>query len=750
VTPLTRRVPVLLVLAWMVVYLPHLLSGDTLPVRDLGATQVPWRTVWRDEVTRGTLPLWDPLSNQGRPLLANPNAMAAYPGTLLFLLPQPERAVAWHVALHHLLLLLGCYALARRTGALRGAAGIAAATVATCGVAWSTTTFLNAQASLALAPWALLSAVALPDRPRQLVRKGVLGGLVLGLAFLAGEPITAAFAAVAWTAVALASRRRYAWLAVAACAAATFLVAAPVLVPLLAVYRETLRGSLGMASGALAADALAPRRWLELLFPNLLGAPLGNANSGFWAAASFPWQRYYPVVFVGSFPLLAVPFAWRRRRDLAAWWALAGVGLVGALATASSLASTLALTIPALTAVRFGIKFLVLVILALVPLVAAGYEEMMERWRAGGRRRTVAAVLCAAALAPLALGRGRLLRAALSVAYPASREALSAVPTASLQRSFAGDLLALLAPPAALLAAPSAPLATMVAVLASNTLSARDVVLWDRAARWRDPPAAMRLLGPSPVIASFTPTAKPPSPPPDEALGRFWAMRAALVPNYGSRWGAAYVLTRGPDGLEPVREELLAAASADLPSIEARAHVAAALGATAVVAARPLPGWTCEEADGVWVALAPDRGAPAYLASRLLPTEGPVATVAQLADAMFRPGQDAALEGGAGARVMTGGTVTERPDVPHHRRFEIDTRGEGVLVVRQSYMRCWKARVDGAPATVVPVNGAQLGVRVPAGRHLVEVYLDAKPYLVGLLAPLLLAPLLWFSRRAGS
>ncbi len=122
------RLPLGLVVAfWAALYLPHLLTGDTLPARDVAATQLPWRTVWREQVLAGSPPLWDPYSNGGRPLLANPNTMAAYPGTLLFLLTSPERAAAWHIALHHLLLIVGCYRLARRTGAAPPGAAVATA-----------------------------------------------------------------------------------------------------------------------------------------------------------------------------------------------------------------------------------------------------------------------------------------------------------------------------------------------------------------------------------------------------------------------------------------------------------------------------------------------------------------------------------------------------------------------------------------------------------------------------------------------
>lgn len=744
------RVPACLVVLWAAVYLPPLLGGRTLPARDLAATQIPWRTVWRGEVAHGEFPLWDPLSNQGRPLLANPNTMAAYPGTLLFLLAGPERVTAWHIALHHLLLLLGCYVLARRTGAAPGGAGVAAAAVATGGMAWSAATFLNAQASLALAPWALATAVSLPiGGTHRLVRRGLAGGAILGLSFLAGEPITAALAALAWAVVALSTRPRVVWPAAAACAGAALLVAAPVLVPLLTLFHETLRGSLGVTAGAFAADALAPRRWPELFFPNLLGAPLGDASTGFWAAASFPWQRYYPVVFLGSLPVLALPFAWTRERRLAPWWALSTLGLLAAVAAGIPPLAGVLHHVPLLSAVRFGVKFLTLAALASVPLVATGYERLTQPWAGGRRRATTAVLLAIAALAGLSLAAGRPLRAALAAAYPASRSALDAVPHDQLRRAFAGDLLALAVPAAALLVAPAAPLVTVVAVFAADTFAARDVLLWDGDARWRQPPPAVQTLPAPTTVASFAPAGAPRSRLADPALERFWAMRAALVPGYATRWGCGYALARGPDGLEPVRAEFVAAAADDLPDVAARARVAAALGAGAVVALRPLPGWDVREADGVFVNLTPAMPPFAYLARRLVAVRGPVATVHQLADPAFRPGSDAVVEGDGGVTELSGGTVTTVSGPPHRRRFTVDVIGPGLLVVRQSHLSCWRARVDGAPAPIRPANGAQIGVSVPGGRHVVELYLDPTPYRIGLLGPTALV-VLWVSLLVAS
>jgi hypothetical protein len=740
------KLPAVLVAFWAALYLPHLFAGQTLPARDVAATQIPWRTVWRAQVTSGWAPLWDPYSNGGRPLLANPNAMAAYPGTLLFLVMSPEAAAAWHLALHHLLLLLGCYRLARRSGGQRGAAAVAAAAAGSGGVAWSSLTFVNLQASLVWGVWALAAATRPPAPGRAARARALAAGAFLGLAFLAGEPVTAALAAAACTVVMLAWWRPRPWAQVAVMAGAAALLAAPVLVPLLAIFPETVRGGLAPAAGALAADALAPRRFLELLFPNLLGAPLGTLTSGFWAAPSFPWQRYFPLVFLGAAPLLCLPFAVRRPR-MAPWWGLAAAGTAGATVLGFPTVAAWGQDVPGLAGMRFAIKFLVLAVLALPPLVAAGWSELARRWLTSGRRVARIAALGTFLLAPVALAPDLLLRPALATLYPASRQALAECPDAALRRAALTDWAALAVPLAAVaLAGPSAVVAT-AAVLAANAAAGSGVLLFAGDAAWAAPPPLRAALPLEPVVA----VVQLPEPPPHEAspLARFWRQHRELLPETGTRWGVAYVLTRGPDGLEPVRQELLAAASAHMGPPE-RARLAAALGANAVICTSPLAGWQGAAADGLWVGTAAHPSPRAYLARRLLPADNMVTAATIMAAASFRPGEDAVVSGGGGAISTGGGSLREFPGAPHDRRFEVDSRGPGLLVVQQSFMSGWRARIDGGLVAVEPANGACIGIRVPGGRHRVQLVLDPLPYRAGLAGPVLLLLFAALNRVAGS
>ena len=733
--PHARRWCLALILLWALLYLPVLIGGRTPVARDLGSTHVPWRVTWRAQVATGTAPLWDPSASQGRPLLANPNTMAAYPGTALFLVLAPEAAAMAHVAIHHLILLIGCFALARSAGAGPAAAALGALAGAAGGVAFSLTTFLNSLAAFAWAPWAL-ATVAGERRPAPLA-----GGALVGLSFLAGEPVTAALAGLAWLAV-LAGRRQPAALPTAALFSLAALgVAAPVLAPMLAGYHETVRGVLGSAPGALAADALAPRRWPEILLPNLLGAPLGDGQSGFWAAASFPWQRYYPLLFVGGLPLLTLPAA--RRRGLAVWWWVAAGGTVAAITLGVAPIAAAAARLPLVASLRFAVKLLLLPTLAMPVLVAAGFERL----RASGTRRLAAAILAAAAL--VAALPERALAVALASLYPASAKTLDARPTGSLRRAVVLDAAALGLPPAAALLGGWSPLPLLLAATAGSALQARDAFLFVRAQEWASPPPLRAALpGPRPRIVWLAAEAVRASAP-GHPLDRVWRYRDELAPWYGARWGAEYLLTRGPDGLEPLRAEVIAAAVADLdPTDQLRA--AAALGAEVALTGSAVAGFEATPVGQLWLTPLEPHAPPTYLAARAVPAQGPAAAVAALSAPSFRPGEDAVVEGSTPARELGHGSIREASGAPHHRHFTIDLEGASLLVVAQTYSRAWRAHVDAAPAPVVAVNGAQCGVWVPGGHHRVELRLDPLPYALGLLGPVVVLATALARRRRGA
>jgi hypothetical protein len=139
-----------------------------------------------------------------------------------------------------------------------------------------------------------------------------------------------------------------------------------------------------------------------------------------------------------------------------------------------------------------------------------------------------------------------------------------------------------------------------------------------------------------------------------------------------------------------------------------------------------------------------------YLARRLLPAQGLLAAATVMAGEGFRAGEDAVVQGVGGRQETSGGEVAELPGRPHHRFFDVTAEEDGLLVVQQSFMRAWRATVDGLAAPVELVNAASIGVRVPAGRHRVALFLDPRPYRVGLAGPILLLLVAGLSRSDGT
>jgi hypothetical protein len=56
-------------------------------------------------------------------------------------------------------------------------------------------------------------------------------------------------------------------------------------------------------------------------------------------------------------------------------------------------------------------------------------------------------------------------------------------------------------------------------------------------------------------------------------------------------------------------------------------------------------------------------------------------------------------------------------DEPGRISLGVETRASGFLVVSEAYFPGWQARIDGQPAPVLRVDGALIGLVVPAGTH---------------------------------
>ncbi len=75
-----------------------------------------WKTLIRDSLLSGQLPVWNPFVLAGVPLLAAGQAGALYPPGILFVLMDLYASYGWYTLLHLLLIGLGTYLFARRLG----------------------------------------------------------------------------------------------------------------------------------------------------------------------------------------------------------------------------------------------------------------------------------------------------------------------------------------------------------------------------------------------------------------------------------------------------------------------------------------------------------------------------------------------------------------------------------------------------------------------------------------------------------
>ena len=87
--------------------------------------------------------------------------------------------------------------------------------------------------------------------------------------------------------------------------------------------------------------------------------------------------------------------------------------------------------------------------------------------------------------------------------------------------------------------------------------------------------------------------------------------------------------------------------------------------------------------------------------------------------ALVSEGRDA-LDGPRGSEPPT----VERAGADRPRQFRVKTSQPCMLVFSESYYPWWRARIDGVDHLPERVNLAMVGVRLPAGEHVVEFRLQ--------------------------
>ena len=314
----------LLVVASLVLYWPFLFGGKVLFWGTPMLQFWPWRTFAAEELQAGRLPLWNPYTGNGGPLLADHQSAVFYPLNLIFWVLPAGRALGVSLFLHAILAGVAMLALGRSCGVTWLGSTVASLAFMLSGYVVVRGAFLTEISALPWLPliWLYGRKVAQHRRARDVVALSVL----IAVQFLAGHAQTwfyslislallglweawrsqqdARFGARVWGSVLRALPLLLAVVWSVALAGAQFL-------PTLELTRMAGRaGREGWETYALQYS-FWPWRLITLWMPDFFGNP---ASGNYWGYATF-WED---AGYVGVLPALLAWFAmvtwvWRRR-----------------------------------------------------------------------------------------------------------------------------------------------------------------------------------------------------------------------------------------------------------------------------------------------------------------------------------------------------------------------------------------------------------------------------------------------------
>jgi len=352
---LHRSAFVLIAIFAIVPFLGPLLSGEVFTLRDHFDYFQPLRWHTAMELREGRLPQWNPYNASGEPWLANPQTGVFYPPAWLHVVLPFARGYMLYLLFHMLVLGWGAYLFFAR-GASRGAAMVGAVALMFSGPVLSLLDVSNNFTTFAWIPLALWCAAAGAWRR---------GGIVLAMAFLAGEPFFAAVGAGLYVVVSVGGWR----LAVGGgkrlvgAALVAFGLSAIQLLPFLAFVSISDRAG-GTDASVVLADSMPLRDWLLIAVPS-----------------SATGQQFIPVVYVGvvvlALALIAIVSTANRQPPTANLLWLSLLALSIAISTGPALLAQIPLTL-----FRYPARLIPLGALALAALAVAGWDRIRRdrRW----------------------------------------------------------------------------------------------------------------------------------------------------------------------------------------------------------------------------------------------------------------------------------------------------------------------------------------------------------------------------------
>ncbi|MDQ1348081.1 MAG: hypothetical protein QG573_1455 [Acidobacteriota bacterium] len=713
---------------WLLVAGPLLFGQRTLIQRDVFTTHLAMKAYGAAALAHGNIPAFNPAWALGQPFAGNPNALAFYPGNVLYLLLPFWSAFNAHYVLHWLLAFVAFRKLARELEQSALGATLAALTYAGSGYVLSCLTFYNL---IAVAAWLPLVLWGLARGGR---RGSLLGGIACGLMLLAGEPVTAALALVPMALIAAERqglrRGLFSGLAVGGIG---LLVALPQVVAAARVIGSTFRGAHGLVSAQVASHALQAPRLLELLLPLPWGWPSELGRFGYWSNVT-PLTPYIYSLHFGIVALAIGAFAVRRR-----WrWAV----LVGASLLLAYLGGLSGEVVAKLTGgfFRYPQKLLLWTTVGAALLAGWGFDQLLaarpgDRPGAGERashhpravRRLVLGAAASAGVALLLLSMRDSVRELFKERLGARHDWIAAT---HLTQWFLGFVAAALLLAACAWAVRRQSGVLLLALQALALLQLAPTLATDSVAELAPPAPWIAHLGEARSVALVSSTFPPWGTEVPmrgvESVAEGWRdVRLDLDPATGALHGLTYPLAPDLDGIFSPLQALLYDNLARF-GWPARIQWLRLLGADWLVRhddglpPPPLELVAAEERRRVRAELyrISDPAPTAFWPQAVLAADSPIqalARVTHLADPLATAVASRAVDHRAGGRVEL--LATEDDTL----RLAVTSAG-GLLVVQRAYFPSLEAHLaDGRKLPTLPVDLVLLGVEIPAGTHEVRI-----------------------------
>ena len=271
-----------------------LVGVNNFYMRDLTRYYYPTKQLLRDIVYGGEFPYWNPYFSAGQPIAANPEHEVFYPLTWLILLPSYDFGFRMLILVHLYIGLFGMYALLRSMDLRIESAWFGAMSFALGGLYLS---YINLLPILFCAAWLPLTCLYVR---RFLLHRGArnfgIASIFLGLQFLVGEPTTVMQTGLLIGLYALYrawySPRRFVksitgvlWIALLSITAIG--IGAAQSVPAIDHVHDSAR-SRPFEFDLVSAWSMPWAKFAELIFPNILGHISIKQVMWYWGGGLYP------------------------------------------------------------------------------------------------------------------------------------------------------------------------------------------------------------------------------------------------------------------------------------------------------------------------------------------------------------------------------------------------------------------------------------------------------------------------------